>query len=262
MANTFTRRSKAATILQGQWKTAIFVQILCIGAETILIVAEGFCLYRFGEIPLFPFWLLADLLLLSPLKAGRALFYETVVTGDDKATIKQLLRFYAHGYSRCIEWRAGLWLRRMGLHIMLSIPAALFLFISRAIEQSGQETLAMIAFIFSLIFLVIGFTVTEILLFRYIPAVYLLTKVVSVPHAFSLSKRISKGLTTNWTLLYLDYAGWSFSFLLFFPFFYVSPLFHTARASTVRRLFSEISPQIHQQLLQRRKNHGRIRNEF
>lgn len=262
MRNTFTSRSQAATFLKGKWKTAILVQCLCIGAEILLIVTEGICLYCFPAIPIFPIGVLVDLLLLSPLKAGRALLYETVVSDGDKASTKLLFRFFSHGYTRSIGWRLELWLRRIGWHILFSVPSALFLFISRAAEQRGRETLAMIAFIFSLLFLVIAFLVTEILLFRYIPAVYLLSKVASSRHALLLSKRLSKGYTNNWTLLYLDYAGWSFSFLLLFPFFYVSPLFHTARAATVKRLFSEISPQIHQQLLQRGKNHGRIRNEF
>ncbi len=227
-----------------------------------MIAAEGICFYRFAEIPIFPLGLLADLLILSPLKAGRALFYEALVTDGDEATIKLLFRFYGRGYARSVGWRVGLWFRRIGWHSLFSVPSALFLFISRAAEQSGSETLSMVAFVFSLVFLIIAFTVTEIFLFRYIPAVYLLSKVVSSRHAFLLSKRLSKGYINNWTLLYLDYAGWVFSFLLFFPFFYVSPLFHTARAATVKRLFSEISPQIHQQLLQRGKNHGRIRNEF
>lgn len=262
MGNTFISRSQAAAYLRGKWKTAVLVQFLCIGAEILLIVVEGICFFRFAAVPVFPIGLLADLLLLSPLKAGRALFYETLVSDSNKATVKRLFWFYGHGYARSVGWRIQLWFRRIVWHIFFSVPAALFLYISRVAEQSGSETLAMIAFVFSLIFLVIAFTVTEILLFRYIPAVYLLSKVVSSQYAFSLSKRVSKGYTGKWTLLYLDYAGWSFSFFLLIPFFYVSPLFHTARAATVNRLFSEISPQIHQQLLQRGKNHGRIRNEF
>ncbi len=227
-----------------------------------MIVTEGICFFHFLAVPVFPLALLTDLLLLSPLKAGRALFYETLVTDGNQATIKLLFQFYRHGYVNCIGWRVHLWLQRIGWHMLFSVPSALFLYISRTAEQSGSETLALIAFVFSLVFLVIAFTVTEILLFRYIPAVYLLSKVVSLRHAFSLSKRISKGYTNNWTLLYLDYAGWSLSFLLLFPFLYVSPLFHTARAATVKQLFSEISPQNHQQVLQRKKNHGKIRNEF
>ncbi len=248
--------------LREKWKTAIFVQLLCIFAEVILIVAEGICFYRFAEIPAFPLGLLFDLLLLSPLKAGRALFYETLVTDSNKATLKLLFWFYKHAYAGSVGWRLQLWLYRIGWHSLFSVPSALFLYISRAAEQSGSETLAMIAFVFSIVFLVIAFTITEILLFQYIPAVYLLSKVISSRHAFSLSKRLSKGCTNKWTLLYLDYAGWSLSFFLLIPFFYVSLLFHTARAATVKRLFSDISPQIHQQLLQRGKNHGRIRNEF
>ncbi len=262
MKKTFTNRSQASAYLRGQWKSAIFVQFLCISVEILLIITEGICFFRFATILTFPLGLLADLLLLSPLKAGRALFYEDLVTDNKEATIKLLFYFYRHGYARSIGWRMGLWLRRIGWHILFSMPSALFLFISRAAERNGSETVAMIAFVFSLVFLLIAFTITEILLFRYIPAVYLLRKVVSSQYAFSLSKRIPKGYINKWTLLYLDYAGWSFSLIFLFPFFFVSPLFHTARAATAKRLFSEISPQIYQQVLQRGKNHGRIRNEF
>ncbi len=227
-----------------------------------MITAEGFCFSRFTVIPIFPLGLLADLLVLSPLKAGRAQFYETLVSDGSKATVKLLFRFYRHDYTRAVGWRVRLWLRRIGWQILFSAPSALFLFISRMAEQRGSETFSMIAFVFSLIFLAFAFAVTEIVMFRYIPAVYQLAKVASSRHAFALSKHLSKGYSNNWALLYLDYAGWAFSLLLLFPFFYLSPLFHTARAATINRLFSEISPHIHQQLLQRGKNHGRIRNEF
>ena len=262
MGTVFTRRSQASVYLRGYWKSAILVQLLSISAEILLIAAEGVCFYHFTAIPIFPLGLLADLLLLSPLKAGRAKFYETLVTDGDKASIKLLFGFYRHGYTRTVDWRVRLWLRRIGWQLLFSVPSALFLFISRMAEQRGEETFSMIAFVFSLIFLVFAFTITEIILFRYIPAVYLLSKVTSSRWAFSLSKRLSKGYTNNWTLLYLDYAGWAFSFLLFFPYFYVSPRFHTARAATVNQLFSQISPHIQQQHLQRERNHGRIRNEF
>ncbi len=261
MENIFINRSEASAYLHGKWKTAIIIQFLCISTELLLITAEWIIFYRFPVIPVFLFGLLLDLLLLSPLKIGRAFFYETLITDSKKAQITLFFHFFRRGYFRCVCWRIRLWLLRIGWYCLLTVPSALFLFISRAAEGSGEETLAMIAFIFSLVFLVIALTVTEILLFRYIPTLYLLTTGVS-SHVFSLSRRISKGYTNMWTLLYLDYAGWALSFLFFFPFFYVSPLFHTARAATAKRLFLEISPQIHQQLLQHGKNHGRIRNEF
>ncbi len=262
MAQTFISRSQAAVYLQGHWRQAIFVQIICLCAELLLIAAEGVSVYHFPNTPFFPLFLLTDLLLLSPLKAGRAFFYETLVTDGSGAELKLLFRFYRYGYSRSIGWRLGLWIRRAGLHILLCSPSSFFLYISRTAERTGSETFAMISFVLSLTFLVIALIAAEILLFRYIPASYLLTQVISARHALSLSKRLSKGYTAKWTLLYLDYAGWSFSFALLLPFFYVSPLFHTARAATAKRLFSEISPQIREQLLQRGKNHGRIRSEF
>ncbi len=262
MAKPIVNRSQAAVYLQGRWTTAVLVQVICLCAELLLIVAEGMCLYRFPDIPFLPISLVADLLLLSPLKAGRAFFYETLVTDGGGAKVKLLFQFYRYGYPRSIGWRLGLWIRRTALHIVLCVPSAIFLYISRVAEQAGSETFAMISFVLSLVFLVIALTAAEILLFRYIPAAYLLTQVVSAKHALSLSKRLSKGYTSKWTLLYLDYAGWCFSMIVLVPFFYVSPLFHTARAATAKRLFSGISPQIRQQLLQRRKNHGKIRNEF
>ncbi len=255
-------RKSAAAYLRGKWKLAIFVQLLCISAEMVLIATEGFGITRVHAMPLLPLGLLADLLLLSPLKAGRGLFYETVVTNKEDSSLSLLFRFYKHGYVHSVTWRIRLWLRRIGWHVILSLPSALFLYISRTVEKNGSETLAMIAFIFSLLFLVVAFIVTEILLFRYIPAVYLLSKGIPSREALLLSKRLSKGYTNHWALLYLDYAGWSLAFLLLIPFFYVSPLFHVARAATAKRSFSDISPQNYQQLLQRGKNRGRIRNEF
>ena len=226
------------------------------------MVAEGVCFYKSVKFPLFPLVLLADLFLLSPLKAGRAFFYETLVSDSSSAQVKSLFRFYRYGYFRSIGWRLRLWVLRTRMHILLCVPSASFLYISRVAEQNGSDTFAMISFALSLAFLVMAFMVAEIMLFRYIPAVYLLTQVTSSKHAFSLSKKLCKGCTGKWALLYLDYAGWCFSFPLLLPFFYVSPLFHTARAATAKRLFSGIPNRICQQHLQHGKKHGRIRNEF
>lgn len=262
MAATFIRRSQASMHLQGHWCQAILVQGSCLCAEILLIAGESICFYRFGYISIFSIFLLADLLLLSPLKAGRAFFYQTVVTDGGKASYAQLFRFYHDGYRKSINWRLELWIRRMPLYLLLCVPSAFFLYFSRSAWQTGSDTVAMVAFVFFLFFLMVALITVEILLFRYIPAVHLLTENVSAKHALLLSKRLSKGYTGKWALLYLDYAGWCLSLLLLFPFFYVSPLFHTARAATANGLFSDIPSRIGEQLLQHRENHDRIRKEF
>ena len=262
MNTAFVNRSQARTYLHGHWKTAVYVEMICLCAELLLVVAEGVGFYRFGTIPLLPFALLVDLFLFSPLKAGRALFYDTLVTDSNTANLKLVVRFFRHGYARSVAWRLKIWLWRAGLYILLTIPSAAFLYISRLAEQKDSATFAMIAFAFSLIFLASALIITEILLLCYIPAVYLLTQVKEAKRAMHLSKRLSKGSNETWIGLHLDYAGWCFSLIFLFPVFYVSPLFQTARAATVRKLFLRISPRIHEQHLKRKKNHGRIRNEF
>lgn len=262
MAKAFVSRSQATQYLRGHRKPAILIQVICTCAEIFVMIAEGVCLFQFPKIPLFPLVLLLDLLLLSPLKVGRALFYETLVTYKQEAKIILLFRYFHDGYARSIHWRLHLWIRRFGWQIVLCIPSAFFLYISKTAEQIGSETFLMIAFAFSLLFLLISLIITEILMFRYIPAMYLLSKVKSANHALLVARRISKGETGNWTALYLDYAGWSFSFIFILPFFYVSPVFYTARAIAYKQLFSGILPKNHEEHLQHKGNHGRIRNEF
>ncbi len=262
MNSVFVKRSQARAYLQGYWKVAVFAETVCIGAEILLIIAEWVCFYRSNGIPFYPLALLVDLLLISPLKAGRALFYKTLVTNEEPAKPKLIFRYFYNGYTRSVAWRLALWLRRLGLLLLLSIPSAVFLYISGIAGGEQSQTVAMIAFAFSLVFLVFALIGTEILLFRYIPAVYLLSQVTTAKHALRVSKRISKGNAGNWAVLYLDYAGCCFLLLFLFPVLYVLPTFHTARAATANQLFLQISPLIQEQHLQRGKNHGRIRVEF
>lgn len=259
MAVAFTTRSKASVYLKGIWIQSILAEGIVLLAEFLIIAAEGVCVYRFAYITFFPLFLLTDVLVLSPLKAGHAYFYKTAASDKSKTKASLLFHFYHHGYFRCIGWRLQLWIRRIALYIPLCLPSAFFIYIGKTVTS---ETIGMVAFAFSLIFLLIALVTTEILLFRYIPAVYLLTRVTSAKRAFLISKRLSKGNTGSWVQLHLDYAGWCFSLILLIPFFYISPLYQTARAATVKELFLGISAEICEQPLQRGKNRGRIRSKF
>ena len=252
MALIFVDRSQAKRHLQGARSAAVGIQTTCALIELSLIVAQGYGLTTSLAPVLFPLSVGIDLFLLTPLKVGRALYFETRVTEPQAARFSQLFHFYRTGYRRCIAWRFSVWCIRFGLTVLFCVPCAILLLVTRMAAQSGAPTVAVVSFLLSLCLLVLALLLTEVLLFRYIPSVYLLIHVRSARSAMRLSRRITKRTSGLWAQLFLNYAGYCFTFPLVFPFFYVSALFQTARAALTRQLILQNTAEIREHLLQPR----------
>lgn len=240
-------RREILAYLRGRWKTVIAVWVIGCFSEVFIVVAERILAYRF---PMNGVSLLAalmlDLICLSPLKVGQASFYYTLITDSDRATVTTVFDWYRSGYLRSIRWRLRIWAMRTGLYVVLNIPTTLLLYIGNITEQHGAFTVAAVALVFSLVFLLISLVITEMILVRYIPALYLLGR---TRRAFSLSKQISKGYVNEFIWVYLR-------------FFYIPPLLYTACAVTSHQQFLRFSVQNREHHLKHARNRGRIKDNF
>lgn len=238
--STFGRK-QAAQLLKGYRLSATAIQIVSFVLEVTLILVEQLWLLRFGLWPALIVSILTDILLFSPLKAGIAFFYDTVAADVSAVNFRLLFRFFHHGYSKCIGWRLGLWRRRFTRYAMFSVPCILLVLITHYSLRMGNSLLALGAFLFAIVFFVFALLATEITLLRYLPAVYLLTRTPTAKQAFRFSKRLMHRRIGEMVLLYLEYIGWFFSSILFFPFFYFAPLFQVSRAVMISDILSQVS---------------------
>ncbi len=247
-------------MLAGHWKDAVTVQFTVLFAEAALWTTAWWL--PGSSIAVTICALLIDLLMLSPLKGGRAFFFETLAADGDAATPRLLWRYYRHGYERTVAWRLLLWGQRALLGAVACLPAFLLFAYSGVLAEgvpTRQDTvLSMALFACGLLCLVMGLAAVEILLFRLVPVPYLLSQPGGLREAVNASRRITHGRIGVMTMLYLDHAGWLLASITVFPWLYASVLFHTARAATVRRFLREIPPKNVSHHLQRRKKCGRM----
>ena len=242
-AVSFASRKTANRYLHGHWKTALLVQIFPLLWELCLWFVAYFLPIR-PEVSLL-MALLLDLLLVSPLKAGRAFFFETLTVDADAASWTLLFRYYRCRYLRAVGWRLIVWCLRLLWSALFCLPAMVLLSAGRslAVEGAAQRDilLSLVLSILGLLLLIAGLAAAEIRLFRYLPVPYLLSRPGGLGEAFSLSRRITSGQSNTLALLYLDYAGWFFACLFILPAAYASTVFQTARAVTVHRFLRQIS---------------------
>lgn len=268
----------AATYLQGLWNTAIRVELLSLLGSAILFAFEIVALLLTESLPyitpihrespsLIPlvilFGILAlDLLLISPLKAGRILFYETLTADKESARLSLLFRYYQHGYFKAVWWRTRLWIVRAVWIRLLLLPSSLLF---TGIEALSRCWIIPLQGIFTLILTVIGVALllggwitAEILLLKNVPVPYLLSKTRSVGDAFRTAHRATKHCTNTLVTVYARYVLWIPSFLLVIPYFWITPLFQVSRALTVRKQIFHIPPINVPHTLQHGKKHGKI----
>lgn len=234
--------------------TAVAVEMISTLAELTLLGLQWYAADGWLHIGI----LAADLLLLSPLKAGHAFFYETQIYDAQAASLRRIFRFYRYGYGRSVFWRLQLWLRRLGWYALCGIPSAVLMIVSHRAQRNGDATLSLLSAVLSGAFLIIAFLITETVLLRYRAAVYLLTKGFSARAALSVSARISKKQTAVWARLYLRYAVFCPLFLLIIPYYCIAPHFQSECAAVADRLFCKNSPLICEQHLKQKKKDDKI----
>lgn len=260
MTVTFIGRATAKAYLHGRWRQAVTVQVLVFISELSLLLTA---LWLPGPAVLATTTvLITDILMLSPLKAGRAFFFETLTADSDAATVSLAFRYYRHGYVKAVGWRLFVWGNRVFLSLLLYLPSLFLFAFSRVLGENhptqAELLFSLVCFAFGVLLTVVTFVIIEILLFRLQPLPYLLSHTRTLRDAVSLSYRITKKRTGTITLLYLDHLGGAFASLFLLPWPYASSLFHTAKAATFRRFLSQIPTENATHVLQHRKKYGRM----
>ena len=154
--------------------------------------------------------LTADWLILSPLKIGRALLYDTFVCDQSAVSVRLLFRYYRFGYGKTLCWRLLLWVRFFFISALLSFPLFLLRFFNNG-------TTFQVLFDWGYAFLlVIAFILLVIVMFNISPTSFL---VIYAPKhtCFYRHKKVYGNLFATFSSLY-NYA------FKRFPLFFLSPV--------------------------------------
>lgn len=248
--------ARARKLLRGHWQEAICAQCL----EVLIVLALLLLSWHFGRVIrettgefAQPFLILAtlafcffDLLLRSPIRAGKAAFYAELMRDRSLAARRILSGFQADMYQKAVSLRMALWMRRIGLYILWFSPSAVLLALSDTFRQSGLNTsTAQLAFLlltfFAVCALVAAVVIVELRLLRFMPAWYLLEECSTAREAMRRARRQMKGQLGDALRLYVDFLGWRIGYAVIVPYFYASPLFAVARAAWVNKAAARFS---------------------
>lgn len=245
--------------LHGKRQIAVAVQVFVLVAEWLL----------WGLVWLFPAKatvrlgtaLLLDLLLLSPLRAGCALFFETLIADREAAQWLLLFRYYRHSYEKALGWRALVWCHRLLYNALFQLPALVLLSIGRTLAERATASDALWGMTCSILggLLVIAATVgTEILLLRWQALPYLLSYRGRLRDAVSLARRATRRHTTELILPVIHHGIGVLAILLSLPLPYASARYRIEQAAIIRRLVTQIPQENVMYDLQRQKNCGKM----
>ena len=176
--------------------------------------------------------LLLDLLILSPLKVGRALWYDTACTDPTGASLALFFRFFRFQYFKTILWRLQLWSRMLCWTVVYAFSLFLVRYVKTFFEAYGTA-LVLCDLVGHLLYVIAPIY----LLYRYCyyrSACRLLLYTPTVREAFRQSKRLfeqSPELLIDPCLKLIKRLP---LFLLFFPIAYVVSSFNLQQAKNVR----------------------------
>ena len=159
--------------------------------------------------------LMIDLLVLSPLKIGRTLVYDTFIEDPDSISFKLLFRYYRFGYFKTIVWRFFRWMRIFMVALVVSFPPFLTLYYRQDIVDPVRwNAMTLLYLCFSLLGIVAVFlrTIADSL------SGHLLIYLSQTRSLFRLYKDVFKSpLFLLWPLYQMCWEQ--------LPFFVLSPLF-------------------------------------
>lgn len=245
MAETLHQKKAAVAAAQGlvtAGELLLWGASLCGGASPAVLCCAVLC----------------DWLLFSPLKAGRALFFETLTADAEAATVPLLFRYYRHGYGKAVGWRAYVWGQRLLWSAMCSVPTlALFSFANRqavmAVTRDEQLT-AQAVTVLSLLLTAGALLAVNIRLLRFSLVPYLLSYPHGLAGALATSRCLTVGQLNRLIQLHILY----FVRLPLRPWIGVSVRFQVAKAMAVRCLLREKPEKNFLHVLQHQKKCGRI----
>ncbi len=200
--------------------------------------------------------LLCDLLLLSPLYAGKALFYSTLSQDSENATVKLLFRYYRFGYGKAVSWRTQLWLRGSQTTLLCSVFIALLALVR---EQFNNQPIVWLSLSLLYRFTIFASVIVVCLVVLYWrPCVHLLPYVENASQAFSAYKRVYRdNPNAVWDPYRYLFCRLPF-LLLVLPLFYLLPQLHLRQSENIRSSFGISCEKKCAQVLQPSKRYGII----
>ncbi|MBO5928852.1 MAG: hypothetical protein J6Q42_02415 [Clostridia bacterium] len=257
--SSYIRREEIHRLLQSHRKTAVAVEsflvlVKLLGIFLWVSIVGNATIWQNAVLCVVLLWL--DLLLISPLKAGKARFYYRIAKGDDTVSFSLLFYYFNHRYRKCISWRLSIWLKRYGYWLLAFLPCSALLFWYRYLQNN--PALSSAALFLGIVLGVLALLLVEIRLLRYMPAIYWLSCPLSLKRTLSVSVTLSAHRLNHLVGFYASYGWWVLFLPFIVPYFYISPLFQTARAATVDKMILEFL----KQPLQHWKNHGKILSEL
>ena len=224
------------------------LRLLGLSAETVVRlpdIAAGKWAYPLLTL----LFLVADWLAISPVLAGRALFYYKISRGERPA-FTTVFKYFGSGYSRALRWRFSGTLRRLlDISACLS-PAAFVSGMTGAIRQSSSLTpkddyYIMMGNAISAFLLIAGLFVLAIISLRRLPALFLLVLEnddVNHKKIFKTAALKMRGNIADMFHFYLIWLGRLAPCLLLFPKFFLLPVFYTAKTLKAIRIISSEHP--------------------
>ncbi|HHV51549.1 MAG TPA: hypothetical protein GXX54_07595 [Clostridiales bacterium] len=254
---------QAKNLLKGQWIIAVSVECIRFAAWLVIAFFYLSALTAFSLNPdsvvhvsgimnggwLYPvitvFFLILDLLLVSPVLMGRMSFYYKIATGENP-TLKEVFKYFGIGrYSKALRWRffTGIY-KLFDLLVCLS-PAAVAGGIAKSARQGGGFTpqgdfLMLMGNVSCVFLLIMGLIVYAIISQRRLLPVFLMVSEDEMPKKpFLSSSRKMRGNLTNMFIFNLSFSGRLLSCILVIPMFYVMPLYMTSKTLAAIGIMSE-----------------------
>lgn len=257
--SSYIQREEIRRLLQSHRKTAVTVEVFLVLVKLLgmflwVLIVGNATAWQNAVLCVVLLWL--DLLLISPLKAGKALFYRRIASDDRSVGFSLLFYYFNHRYRKCISWRLSIWLKRYGYWLLAFLPCSALLFWYRYLQN--YPALSAASLFLGIALGILALLLVEVRLLRYMPSIYWLSCPLSLKRTLALSVTLSAHRLNRLVGFYASYSWWVLLLPFIVPYFYISPLFQTARAATVNKMTQEIL----NQPLQHWKNHGKILSEL
>lgn len=253
----------ATEYLRGHWPLAMAAEGIVLAAEILFL-----CLTYYGvfmiEVNYFIIAVAAmDLLVLSPLLAGRIFLYDTMIADGSVVSLSLLFRYYRYGYSKSVMWRLGIWMRTAAGMILISLlPLALHA-ARTVLQKKGifeSTDLLSVAFVCGIYFVfACGAVMIYLWLSRYSLAVHLLPYSSTAGNAFRSSRTLLHGRGFLMIRIRLQYSVRFLLCPLILPWFYLTPCFRVAMSRFSRRKIGKFPEKKSREVLHMTANHGKIK---
>ena len=213
--------------------TATVLALIEIAAEVALIAVGAD-----GSPTMAAMVLAIDLLLLSPLKVGRALWYDTACAEPQKIGFSLFFWYYRHRYFRAVYWRVQLWGRMLFRAVVYAWPITALNAVSAV--YSGNETVVFWCGMFQRLLLFFAVMMIVLCFIRYRTAAVFLLYVTHVDDAFWYSSKFFKRKQELAWQPYVQLWKQIPLFLLIVPLFHGCFTFHCQTAQNIRTFVTEI----------------------